>query len=66
MVSIGDVEAGPLLLSVDLSQITDQPPAVIFGVYERRSKRHRLTIEQAVQLCEVLSSAVKLARSSGG
>jgi hypothetical protein len=34
-------------------------------VYDvRRSKRHLLAIEQAAQLCDVLSSAVKRARAS--
>jgi hypothetical protein len=65
MASVGDVESGRLLLSVDVSQDGDEPATVILGVYDvRRSKRHVLAIEQADHLCEVLSSAVRLARSS--
>jgi len=65
MASIGDVEVGRLVLSVDLAQFGWQPPRVILGVHDvRRSKRHVLAIEQADQLCDVLSSAVRLARSS--
>lgn len=65
MASVGDLEVGRLLLSVELCQPEHQPTTVVLGVYDvRRSKRHVLAIEQADQLCDVLSSAVRLARSS--